>query len=104
MNARTTKLLRSYARSSGMTLGSAKQEWLTTPRDKRGAVRAEMERSLWRRTLLEFKERNKLQGKEAAAALTVPYDTWRGWESMRTTPARFVQIALKTVMRNYQKP
>jgi len=102
MNARTAKLLRSYARSSGITTKAAKREWLTTPKDKRGAVRAEMEANLWRRTLQEFRQRHNLQGKGAADVLHVPYDTWRAWESMKNTPPRWAMTALKTQMRLYQ--
>lgn len=104
MNARVSKLLRSYARSTNLPLPGVKREWLTTPRDKRGEVRVEMERNLWRRELQEFRRRHDLQGKEAAAALEVPYDTWRAWESLNNTPPRWAQIALRTMMRDFKKP
>jgi len=74
---------------------------LHTPKNERGQVRSEMEKNLWRRQLQEFRQRHNLQGKEAANVLHVPYDTWRAWESMKTTPAKWVQIALNTVMRLY---
>jgi len=104
MNARTAKLLRSYSRSTGQPLKDAKREWLTTPRDQRGAVRDEMERNLWRRELQEFRKRHNLQGKEAASVLQVPYDTWRKWESMISTPHKFAMIALRLAMRDFKKP
>lgn len=101
MNSKTVRLLRSYARSSGMTLKSVKREWATTPRNDRGDVRKEMERSLWRRKLQEFRKAHQLSEKEAAGQLSIPYDTWRSWEMMKHTPARWVQISLSTVMRLY---
>lgn len=104
MNARTVKLLRSYARSTGVSLRHAKREWLSTPRDKRGEIRAEMEASLWRNTLLAFKKKWDFVGKGACDALSVPHDTWRSWESMRNTPPKYVQIALTTAMRDYVRP
>lgn len=104
MNARTAKLLRAYARSTNQSLVSAKREWNATPRNKRGEVRAEMERSLWRKHLLEFKAKHKFVGKEACDALGIPHDTWRSWESMRKTPDKWARIALTTAMRDYVKP
>ncbi len=104
MNGRTAKLLRSYARSTGTTLNDAKHHWLTTPRNERGGIRDKMERSLWRKELQEFRRRHNLQGKEAAGALNVPYDTWRKWEAMMGTPPRWAQIALRTMMRDFKKP
>jgi DNA-binding transcriptional regulator YiaG len=50
---------------------------------------------------MEFRKSHKLFEKEAAAALSVPYDTWRGWECGRKTPAKFVRVALGTLMRSY---
>jgi len=66
-------------------------------------AKRKLERSLWRKTIREFRQKNDLQEKGAAAAMNVPYDTWRKWESMAMTPPKFVQIALTTLMQNYVK-
>lgn len=99
MNSRISKLLRSYAQSTGKPLRHVKREWNLTPRDKRGAVRSTIESGLWSEVLRGWREKENIIGKEAAALLGVGYDTYRSWESIRNTPSRFAQIALKNLMQ-----
>lgn len=63
-----------------------------------------MEASLWRNELQAFKTKWDMVGKQACAALNVPHDTWRAWESMRNTPPKWARIALTTAMRDYVRP
>lgn len=103
MNQKTSKLLRSYARVTNQNLKMVKKEWKSTPIPKRKEVGEMMVSGLWSTTLREWRARHDLQQKEAAAVLLVAGDTYRGWECMKSTPAKHVRIALGTVMRNFQK-
>jgi DNA-binding XRE family transcriptional regulator len=102
VNAKVSKLLKSYSRCTGEPLNDVKREWNSTPRNKRGAVRLSMESGIWSNQLRDWRKLHSLQQKEAADALTCPYDTYRSWESMKRTPPRFVQISLTHYMRAYQ--
>ena len=104
MNQRTAKLLRRYSRSTGQPLKDAKREWLTTSKDKRGDVRAEMESRLWELEVKQFMAKWKLSGREAAGHLNVPYDTWRKWTSAQNIPSKFALIALRIAMQEFKKP
>lgn len=101
MNGRTAKLLRSYARCSDTSLKEAKREWLDTPASERGKVRAQMETGVWSTTLRDWRNLHKLQQKDAADILSVSIDTYRGWESMKSTPPKFARVALGVVMQHY---
>ena len=103
MNSRTSKLLRSYARSSGTSLKKAKLEWLNTPTPKRGAVRAAMESGLWSTQLRDWRKLHGLQQKEAGDYLQVPPDTYRKWEAMLRTPHKIVRSVLGAAMKSYTK-
>lgn len=99
MNAKVFKLLRSYSRCSEIELTKVKQEWLSTPRSERGKVRTTMESGIWSNQLRDWQKQHGLLQKQAADKLNVPEDTYRGWMSMKRTPARHVRIALLTMMR-----
>jgi DNA-binding transcriptional regulator YiaG len=98
MNARISKLLRSYARITEQPLSKVKREWLITPSDKRGEVADVMRCGVWSSQLRGWRKKCDLIQKEAADRLNVPIDTYRGWESMNSTPPKFVRMALERLM------
>lgn len=81
-----------------------KREWLTTPKNKRGPVCAELLSGLWLNELKLWRIRNgKMLQKEASAILETPEDTYRSWESGRKTPSKYAMIVLRQAMKEYDR-
>lgn len=72
------------------------------PRSER--IHESIPASPFAQVLRAFREKHNIYAKEAAGALKVPTDTYRGWESGKHTPHLIVQREITTRMRDYVKP
>lgn len=99
MNQRTSKLLRKVANESGESIIKIKREWHSTPRLKRGEVRASMIAGLWAGKLREWQKRCNLIQKQAADKLEVKFETYRDWHDGDGEPSALARIEVERRMK-----